>query len=165
MTNIRTYSNIQLTSLVALRLLIGWHLLFEGFSKFLDPNWSSISFLSESQWIMEGFANWIISHSNVLSTVDFLNTWGLIAIGFGLILGLFTQIATVSGILLLFMYYINNAPIIGIEYSIPSEGNYLIVNKTLIETIALFVIAVFPTGSIIGLDVFVARFKNRKNKK
>ena len=145
MSNTKTYTNLQLTSLVVLRILIGWHLLFEGISKLLNPSWSSIGFLSESQWIMAGFANWITSNTGVLSTVDFLNTWGLIAIGTGLIVGLCTRTAAISGVLLLLMYYFNNAPIIGIEYSMPSEGNYLIVSKTLIEAVALFVIGVFPS--------------------
>lgn len=160
----KIYTSLQLATLVALRLIIGWHLLFEGFSKLLNPNWTSAGFLKESQWIMSGIAHWMISNSAVLSVVDFLNTWGLIAIGVGLILGLFTRIATISGALLLFIYYLNNAPIIGIEYSVPSEGSYLIVSKTLIEAVALLVLAVFPTGSIIGLDVLVAQFIRKKNK-
>lgn len=164
MRNNNTYTTVQLVTLVALRFLIGWHLLYEGFSKLLSPNWTSAGFLKESQWIMSGFSRWIISNSEVLNVVDFLNTWGLIAIGAGLIVGLFTRTAAISGALLLLMYYLNNAPIIGIEYSIPSEGNYLIINKTLIEAVALFALAVFPTGSIIGLDVIVARIKSRKNQ-
>ncbi len=162
MTKNKIFTNLQLTTLVVLRFLIGWHLLFEGISKLLTPGWSSIGFLKESQWIMAGFANWVTSNNDVLSVVDFLNIWGLIAIGTGLIMGLFTRTAAISGVLLLLMYYFNNAPIIGIEYSVPSEGNYLIVSKTLIEAAALFVLAVFPTGSIIGLDVLIVRFKNRK---
>ena len=162
MTKNKLLSNLQITALVVLRILIGWHLLFEGISKLLNPKWSSIGFLKESQWIMSGFAKWIIAHDSLLQAVDFLNTWGLIAIGFGLLLGFCTRIAAISGALLLLMYYFNNAPITGIEYSIPAEGNNLIVSKTLIEAGALFVLVVFPTGAIIGLDVLFARFKNRK---
>jgi thiosulfate dehydrogenase [quinone] large subunit len=162
MKNTTTFSTLQLTTLVILRFLIGWHLLYEGLSKLFNPGWSAAGFLSESQWIMSGVAQWITSNSGILNTVDFLNTWGLIAIGAGLIVGLFTRTAAISGAVLLLIYYFNNAPIIGIEYSVPSEGNYLIVSKTLIEAAALFVLAVFPTGTIIGLDVLVARFKNRK---
>jgi thiosulfate dehydrogenase (quinone) large subunit len=158
----KVYTKLQLITLVALRVIIGWHLLYEGVSKLLTPGWSSIGFLSESQWIMSGSAKWIISHSGVLTTVDFLNVWGLITIGLGLILGLSTRIAAFSGAVLVLIYYFNNAPIIGIEYSIPAEGNNLIVNKTLIEAVALLVLTVFPTGSIVGLDVFIARFKNIK---
>ena len=162
MTKTKPFTNLQLTTLVILRLIIGWHLLFEGISKLLNPSWSSIGFLKESQWIMSGIARWIISNNSVLNFVDFLNTWGLIVIGIGLILGLFTRVAAISGALLLWIYYLNNAPIIGIEYSIPAEGNNLIVSKTLIEAMSLFVLAVFPTGSIVGLDVLITRFKNRK---
>jgi thiosulfate dehydrogenase [quinone] large subunit len=162
MTKTKPFTNLQLTTLVILRFIIGWHLLFEGISKLLNPGWSSIGFLKESQWIMSGIARWIISNNSVLNFVDFLNTWGLIAIGIGLILGLFTRVAAISGALLLLLYYFNNAPIIGIEYSIPAEGNNLIVSKTLIEAMSLFVLAVFSTGSIVGLDVLITRFKNRK---
>src|SRR5450759_5767678 len=79
----KSYTPMQKYVLVALRLLIGWHLLYEGFSKLLIPNWSSLGFLKESQWILTGFSNWIISHAGILNAVDFLNTWGLIAIGTG----------------------------------------------------------------------------------
>jgi len=162
---VKSISTFQLTTLVALRFLIGWHILYEGLSKVFNPNWSSISFLKESKWILEGFSNWIISNNSVLDVVDFLNTWGLIAIGLGLILGLFTRTAAIAGVLLLLMYYFNNPPLIGLEYSLPSEGNYLIVSKTLIEAVALLVLVAFPTSQIFGLDAIIVRFKNRKDLK
>jgi len=95
------YTSLQLTVLVVLRFLIGWHLLYEGIAKLLNPNWSSAGFLMESKWILSGFSDWIISNSNLLNIVDFLNTWGLIAIGAGLIAGLFTRTAAISGAILL----------------------------------------------------------------
>lgn len=151
---------MQIYILVALRFLIGWHLLYEGFAKLLIPNWSAVSFLNESQWILSGFSGWVTSHSAILSAVDFLNTWGLIAIGLGLILGLFTKVAAISGAALLFIYFLNSPPLIGLEYTLPSEGSYLVVNKTLIESVALILLAVFPSGSFLGLDMLIARFKN-----
>ena len=153
--NSNRYSKVQLTVLVALRFLIGWHMLYEGMCKLFSPGWSSKSFLSESQWILSGFAKWVISNEGILNVVDFLNTWGLIAIGLGLIVGLLTRVATFSGVILLLMYYLNNPPLIGMEYSLPSEGNYLIVSKTLVEAVALLVLLFFPTGTIVGLDRFV----------
>lgn len=156
------YTTTQLISLVVLRILIGWHLLYEGISKLLIPNWSAKGFLSESQWIMSDVADWIISNHTILQVVDFMNIWGLIAIGLGLILGLFARSAAIGGFLLLLLYYLNNAPIIGIEYSVPLEGNYLIVSKTLIEAVALFVLAVFPTSSIVGLDFYVEKLKKNQ---
>jgi thiosulfate dehydrogenase [quinone] large subunit len=163
MKDTKTFTGIQLTTLVALRLLIGWHVLYEGISKLQSPNWSSVGFLKESKWILSGFSNWIISNDSILNLVDFLNTWGLIAIGAGLMLGLLTRAAAISGAILLFIYYLNNPPLIGLDYSVPMEGSYLIVSKTLIEAVALVVLAVFPTGSIAGLDMFISRFK-KSNK-
>ena len=162
MKNTNTFTTLQLTTLVLLRFLIGWHLLYEGLSKLLNPDWSSIGFLGESKWILSGFSEWIISNSSVLNVVDFLNTWGLIAIGVGLILGLFARTAAIAGSLLLLMYYFNNPPLIGLEYSLPTEGNYLVVSKTLIEAVTLFALALFPTSSIFGLDLFIPC--NKKNK-
>ena len=158
------YTPLQMTMMVLLRFLIGWHLLYEGFSKLLIPNWSSFGFLQESKWVLAGFARWVVAHDNVLNVVDFLNTWGLIAIGLGLILGLFTRIAAISGAVLLFLYYLNNPPLIGLEYTVPSEGSYLIVSKTLIEAVSLVVLAVFPTSSIFGIDRFIKKFRNNKSK-
>jgi thiosulfate dehydrogenase [quinone] large subunit len=162
MQKTKPFTNLQAMTLVVLRLIIGWHLLYEGISKLLIQGWSSAGFLRESQWIMAGVAKWIISNDAVLQVVDFMNIWGLIAIGLGLILGLFTRAAAISGAILVLLYYFNNAPIIGIEYSIPAEGSNLIVSKTLIEAVALCVLAVFPTGTVWALDVLVSQYKNRK---
>lgn len=158
------YSSPQLWSLVLLRFFIGWHFLFEGLSKFMNPQWSSLGFLRESKWIMAGFAGWITSSSEVLSVVDFLNTWGLLAIGLGLMLGLFARTASAFGVILLLMYYLNSPPLTGLEYSLPSDGNYLIINKTLIEALSLFVLFLFPTSHLIGLDLFLHRRKQGNNE-
>jgi thiosulfate dehydrogenase [quinone] large subunit len=32
------------------------------------------------------------------------------------------------------------------------EGSYLLINKTLIEMVALIVLLYFPTGKVIGID-------------
>ncbi len=161
MKDIEKYTSSEKIVLVALRLLIGWHVLYEGFAKLLIPNWTSASFLKESQWILKGFSGWIISNPGVLNAVDFLNTWGLILIGLGLILGLFTRIASISGAALLLVYYLNNPPLIGLEYSLPAEGSYLVVSKTLIESMALIVLAVFPSGYFAGLDILVSKYLKR----
>jgi len=156
------YSKSQLTVLIILRIFIGWHLLYEGIAKVLNPYWSSAEFLMESKWILSGLSDWIISNPGVLSVVDFLNEWGLIAIGFGLIAGLFTRTAAFTGTILLLLYYANMPPLIGLEYSMPVEGNYLIVNKTLIEAVALLILAYFPTGQIIGMDLLIKKIVEKR---
>jgi thiosulfate dehydrogenase (quinone) large subunit len=151
-TAIPHYSTIQLTSLVILRVLIGWHFLYEGIAKLLSAHWSAASYLLESKWIFSGLFVWMASNPVVLILVNFLNIWGLIAIGMGLVLGGMTRIASFAGVLILLLYYICNPPFIGYTYSMPMEGSYLIVNKNLVELFSLVVLIVFPTGSIIGLD-------------
>lgn len=153
--HLSNYSNLQLTGLVILRMMIGWHLLYEGISKVINPYWSSAGYLMESKWIFAGWFQSIVANPTALKIVDFLNEWGLIAIGLGLIAGVLTQVATIAGIVLLLLYYFANPPFVGLTYSMPTEGSYLIVNKTLIEAAALFVLAIFPTGRKIGLDIFL----------
>ena len=158
------YSNLQLTSLVILRMMIGWHFLYEGLIKLMNPLWSSAGFLGDSKWIFSGFFNALAANQTVLSVVDFLNIWGLIAIGIGLIAGLFTKTATYSGMILLITYFLCTPPFIGLTYSIPTEGSYLLINKVIIEAAALFVLAIFPTGNEIGLDRYCSLLKNKKNE-
>ncbi|HQK37035.1 MAG TPA: DoxX family membrane protein [Bacteroidales bacterium] len=141
--------------LVLLRLLIGWHFIYEGIVKLLNPNWSSLGYLMDSQGFLAGFFHSLASNPNVLQVVDFLNMYGLIAIGLGLILGCFTRIATIAGIVLLALYYLSHIPFIGASYALPSDGSYLWVDKTLIELVALAVLYVLPTGRHIGLDRFI----------
>lgn len=147
------YTHAQLSALVILRVLIGWHFLYEGIAKILNPNWTSASFLLESRWIFAGVFHSMALNPLVLKAVDFMNMWGLTAIGLGLIAGCFTRTSTTAGMLLLLLYYVCNPPFIGFTYSQPAEGSYLIVNKNLIELCALAVLFLFPTGSI-GLDRF-----------
>lgn len=152
-------NKVQLFWLVSLRVLIGWHFLYEGLVKLVNPNWSGVGYLLDSQgWFKELFY-WFASSPEILKTVDFLNIWGLIAIGLGLILGLFTRAALFGGIALMAMYYLSHPPFIGLQYSLPMEGSYLIVNKTLIELAALAVLFVFPANRIIGLDGLIFREK------
>ena len=62
-----------------------------------------------------GIADWIISSPGVLNTVDVLNTWGLILIGLGLVLGLFHRSGLLAGCPLAACYYLFNPPFIGMD--------------------------------------------------
>ena len=156
MTN-RYFSGWQLWSLVILRVAIGWHFLYEGITKLLNPNWSSLGFLMDSKGLFEGLFHSMAGNATVLNVVDVLNVWGLILVGAGLVVGLFTRIAAISGMVLLAFYYLSHPAIIGVIYAIPSEGSYLWVNKNLIELFSIWVILLFPTWKQVGLDRFIFR--------
>ncbi|MEA1896614.1 MAG: DoxX family membrane protein [Bacteroidota bacterium] len=154
------YSMSQLSFLVILRVFIGWHFLYEGITKLVNPDWTAYGFLNDSGWIFSGVFHNMANNPGTLNIVDFLNIWGLVLIGFSMILGLLSKPAIMGGIVLLAMYYLSHPPFVGIEYAIPSEGKYLWVNKNLIELAALAVLYVFPTSRKIGLDRFIFRSRN-----
>jgi thiosulfate dehydrogenase (quinone) large subunit len=145
-------NNTQVFFLVALRLAIGWHFLYEGLVKIFSPGWTSSGYLMDSKGLLAPFYQSIAASQGLLRFVDFLNEWGLVLIGLGLILGFFTRVASIAGMVLLATYYFSHPPLVGLEYALPSEGAYFIVDKILIELIALGVIYAFPTQWIIGLD-------------
>ena len=149
------YSGPQLTALVALRFAIGWLFFYEGVSKAANAYWTSAGYLDQAQgFLSEWFVN-LASNPSTLAVVDALNVWGLILVGLGLMLGGLTRTATFFGIIMLFLYYVATPPWPGFVYSIPAEGAYMIINKTLIELCALFVTLFFSTGHIVGLDRLV----------
>jgi thiosulfate dehydrogenase [quinone] large subunit len=149
------YTKWQLWSLVILRVAIGWHILYEGIVKLLNPNWSSLGYLMDSEGLFSGLFHSLAGNAALLNVMDFINMWGLILIGAGLIVGLFTRVAAIAGMILLAFYYLSHPAIIGVSYAMPTEGSYLWVNKNLIELLTLWVLLLFPTWKIIGMDRFL----------
>jgi len=154
----RKYTRAQLNAIVLLRVLIGWHFLYEGVAKFMKGNWSAIGFLSQSKWIFAGFFKWLAANPTLLNIVNQMNMYGLILIGLGLIMGCFTRIASYAGVLLILLYYFCNPPFMGLFYSIPMEGSYMIVNKNLVEAAGLLVVALTGTGKYLGLDRLISKW-------
>lgn len=152
-------STIQQSFLFLLRVVIGWHFLYEGFAKLVNPEWSAAGYLEVSRWLFSGFFQWIAHTPTALQAVDFLVVWGMILIGMGLMVGLFTRIAGASGMLLLLFFYLCNPPLVGLGLGIPTEGNYLVVDKNVVELFALAALLVFPSRSVWGLDWWLARRK------
>ena len=145
-------SRSQTIAIVALRVLIGWHFLYEGLSKLTNPAWSAAGYLAQSRGPLSGLFRWMAAGPSVLGSVNLLNKWGLTLIGLGLILGCFTRTAAASGILVMLLFYLCNPPFVGYFYSIPTEGSTLIVNKNLVELAALAVVLVTGSGRAAGLD-------------
>ena len=146
------YSNIQAFALVILRISIGWHFLYEGGVKVLNPHWTSKSYLLDSGGFLKGFFEQIAGNQTVLTFSDYANAYGLTLIGLSLIIGIFTRYSSIAGMALLFLYYLSHPAFPGIEYLFPSDGSYFIINKTLVELFSLLVIYAFPTSGIFGLQ-------------
>ena len=138
--------------LLLLRTVIGWHFLYEGIAKLYSPSWSSFDYLSVSKWIFSDFFQWMASSPQLLKIVDLLNIWGLILIGLALFLGVFTRLSSILGIILLSLYYLANPPFVGMDFGVPVEGHYLVVNKTLVELVALCIFLMIPPKSLPGFE-------------
>ena len=151
---IMEYSKSEVLALVLLRMAIGWHFFYEGMVKVLNPLWTSKAYLMDSGGFLKEFFIWLAQNSTLQSAADVLNAWGLTLIGFSLIIGFFSRYAALAGMALLGLYYLSHPAFPGIVYLFPSDGSYFIINKTLVELFALYVIFTFPTDHLIGLERF-----------
>jgi len=161
--NLARRSRLEPIALTLMRIGIGWHFSYEGLSKLFEPGWTSAGYLQSAGWIGADVFHWMAANESILRAVDLLNAWGLLLIGVALILGCLTRLAAVLGVLLLALYYIAHPSLFGPSAGV-SEGSYLLINKNLVEALALCVIAVRPANHL-GLDgALFAWYKRRWRK-
>jgi len=165
MKKLTSYTRGQTFWLVILRLLIGWHFLYEGIVKILNSGWSAYPYLMDSQGFFAEYFQDIAVNPGLLSVSNYINIIGLTLVGLGLVLGSFSRIASIGGIVFLALYYLSHPPFIGAEYMMPTEGSYLWIDKNLIEIGALMVLIYFPTSHIIGLDRYISKLFKRSHSR
>ena len=158
--SVNRYQNVVQTIFTLVRILIGWHFLYEGLAKLFSP-WSSAGYLMGSQWLFSGVFNGIAENPGLLQVIDLLNIIGLIAVGICLLLGFFTRPASIVGAFLILLYYIANPPFIGYLSETTGEGHYLIVNKQLIEMGVLILFIFLPRSFFWSLDRLLSRIRDR----
>ena len=148
-------------ALVVLRTLIGWHFLYEGYYKLALPAWSPAG-TPLPAWSAAGYLRGstgpfapgfqALAQSSLAPWIDFAIPIALVLIGLSLMLGLFTRAGCAGAVALLTLFYLAAIPLDGVP-SPGAEGTYLLVNKTLIELGAAFVLLTSRTGAIAGLDL------------
>ena len=157
--------SLQIYLLTIIRLAVGWHFLYEGISKIIAGNWSSAAYLAGSKWIFAPVFHWMAGNAGIVAAVDFLNIWGMILVGLGLMFGLFSRWVSAGGALMLLFYFLAYPPFPGYMFGIPAEGSYLWVNRNLIEFLVLVAFAFFPPSYLFGLDRLFVRWKEEKAHK
>ena len=165
-----TYRPLQQAALIFLRTVIGWHFLYEAYYKIWSPAWSPSSGTPLPRWTSAGYLKGAsgplaglfqrMVDAGWTPWLDRSVKIALLLIGLSLILGLFTRIGAVGALFFLSLFYLLYLPLTGVPQP-GNEGTYLIVNKTLIEAAAVFVLLVFDTGAIAGLDLLLRRRKLR----
>jgi len=142
----------SMIAITVMRVVVGWHFLYEGIAKLTSPSWSAAGYLKQARGPFADLFKGLASQPNLLDNANLITMWGLTIVGVLLILGLFTRLASLAGIGFIVLFYLANPPFIGYFYSLPTEGSYLIVNKNLVELCALVVILVTGSGRFAGLD-------------
>jgi thiosulfate dehydrogenase [quinone] large subunit len=155
-----TLTTFQQVTLVLLRTLIGWHFLYEGYYKLSLPAWthdgqpigafSAVGFIKAATGPLGRLARAVID-AGLGPTLDKVIIFGLLAVGLSLMLGLLTRAGCAGALALLVLFYGTAIPVTGLPQD-HAEGTYLLVNKTLIEGLAVLALYAFDTGRIAGLD-------------
>lgn len=98
-----------------------------------------------------------------IKVVDMLTIAGLAGLGILLIVGLFSRFAALSAAFMVFGFYLAMPPLPGVPEA-PGPEHSFIVNKNLIEVMALLALAAVPSGYWFGLDNVIGKFLARRRK-
>jgi thiosulfate dehydrogenase [quinone] large subunit len=85
-----------------------------------------------------------------------MTIFGITAIGIGLFLGLFTRVACLGGIAFLAMTYLTIPPFPWLPVPPLNEGNYVFINKNMVEMFGMIVLFTTNSGRWFGLDAILA---------
>jgi len=140
----RTY----LWYLAVLRIYVGYYLFFQGIGKyqrnFPKGDWigrqiGDIASLDLYPWYKTFLQRYVVPHSELFG---YLVMIGEIAVGVGLLLGLFTRLSALVGLFMVVNYYLGPGTARG--------GAMLAQQQTFIIMLAIFVLA--GPGRTLGLD-------------
>ena len=146
-------------AMTVLRMLVGWHFLYEGLFKIVAPGgWSAEGYLRTSRWFAAPLFHYMADTAWLMKAVDLLNMYGLTLIGPGLIFGVLVRPAAAAGLLLLAFYYVAQPPFLA-----PSaDGHFLWIDRNAVEAAAMLAIILLPSY---GLGSFLAALPRKAFKR
>src|SRR3989344_4629419 len=130
-------------SIFALRILLGLVFLVPGIKDVTTPGWSASGFLMNAA--KGPFLEFYQSLAGNIA-VDVLVSWGLLLIGLALLLGIAVRFASVSGIIMMVLFYFASFP-----------PEHSIIEEHIIYIAALFVLMSTAAGRFLGLDNFIEK--------
>lgn len=106
---------------------------------------------------------WVIPKSwGLIDYLDWSTRWFLTVVGALLMVGLFTRFSSFAAAGFLLLTILTQPSVPWLPAPPNSEGNYLFVNKNVIEMFALLVLMTTRTGKWFGLDAIVSSIFNRR---
>ncbi len=134
----------------AFRMLMAWTFLYAASHQVLNPKFSAAMFLSNTKTFHDLYAP--LTNPAYDPILTFLVSYGHLAIGVSLLLGLAVRISSLAGIALLLTYWTAH-----MEWPYIENHNNLIVDYHIVyATVCLFLFA-SNAGHVLGLDKFAAR--------
>ena len=126
-----------------LRIALGWVYFYAGWIKVITyftpaKDWSATMFLNN----LNGPLAPLFRTFGGNLVVDYLNSFGLLALGIALIIGLFVRFASGGGVLLMAFYYLAGYP----------PENAFIIDVHVIYSVGLILLSAFGAGKTFGLD-------------
>lgn len=122
---------------------------YAGITKIINPEWSAAGFLKGAK-TFNGFYN-LFLQENILPIVNFLNEWGLTAIGIALIMGIGVRLASIFGAGLMMLYYF---PIL--EFPYIGKHAFLIEEHIIYALDFIFLFA-FRAGRVWGVETWCSK--------
>jgi thiosulfate dehydrogenase [quinone] large subunit len=141
-------------ALVLLRVLIGWHFLYAGLTKVLNPGWSAEGFLLNA--VPEGNpvpGLWTTLASDWLWLIDPLNAWGLTLVGLALIVGVAVRWSAFWGSVMMLFYWLAALPL----------ANSILIDDHVIYVAVLFGLGAFGAGRYYGVDEYLEEYSVVQN--
>lgn len=141
-------SRFKAILIFALRISMGWLLLYAGFSKITNPEWSAAGFLKSAE-TFPALYEWFGSPA-MLPITNFLNEWGQVLLGLAIIFGVVMTLSSILAALMMVLYYLPalNFPFVG-EHS-------LLVDEHIIYAIVFLLLGALKAGQYWGLGCWWA---------
>ena len=128
-----------------LRIVIGWHFLYEGVWKLMQQDgWSCVSYLGAAQGPLAPVFKWMATQGWIVALGDRAVMFGLVAIGLSLMSGILARVAALFGVALMAMFYCCQPPEPFAEAFSGADGRFFVLERNAIEALGLLLVAVLP---------------------
>ena len=149
-------SRSAMIAITLLRVIVGWHFLYEGIAKLTSSSWSAAGYMRASRGPFAEFFRWIASQPQLLDKANLdhdvrADDCGRAADPRPVHAARGRRAASASSC----CSTSATRRLSATSTRFPTEGSYLIVNKNLVELCALAVILVTGSGRFAGLDRIV----------
>ncbi len=124
-----------------------------------DLKVAALDLLTEEQQAMPKMA----PQQSRIHTIDMLTIYALIVLGILLISGFLTRLAALAGAGMVLSFYLVAPPWPGVPVQLGPEHAF-VVNKNMIEVVALLALTFLPTGTWFGVDGIFYRLFHRKDE-